>query len=435
VHRFSGRDLKPSAALLVLAGGLFACAPVPRALAPDPEAARLASDHALMALALRFGPLEKGPRFDALRPRLERAGLVPSRVFEDASVWTGARDDEREVGFQGVPLPAQRYAIEVESSPGLPERPGEYRALLRLRRLRQGEFEWRMEESLALGPVRVAALAAAGEALLRLAEAAPAGDARSELRRSLPLTTACLGRAFSLERLSLSATPDGARQLEAEALLHPDWLKETLPRYSDFLKRYVSTLQSSVSLEEPPGSPFWQAALHDGRLTLRFKAMGGALAPLEGPGRRLGDHCTARVSFSMKAGLFRVGLSDLLGELTLVRGPGPLEVRAVFRREPAWRMPFLIEPFVRGSLRRPFEGEGAALAFELSDGDAPTAPTTVTREYRLAVKESWLVRWLGGNVGGAVRDFRAGAEAEADRVTRETFLALREDVRALLAAP
>jgi hypothetical protein len=432
VHRLAGPDPKPSAAALLLIGGLVACATVPRALAPDADVARLAADDVLLALALRFGPLELGPRFAALRPRLARASLVPSRVFDDASVWTEARDEERELGFQGVQLSDQRYAIEVVGRPRSPELSGEYRGLLRLQRLRSGEFEWRMEESLALGQVRTQGLAAAGEALLRLAETAPA-DARAKLRGSLPRTAASLGRVFSLERLSLIDSSDGAWQMEAEALLHPEWLKERMPRYSDFLKRYVSTLRASVSLEDPPGSPFWQAALHDGRLRLRLKLRGGALSPLDGPPRTLGDRCTARVSFAMKAGLFRVGFSDLLADLTLARGPGPLELRAAFRREPSWRMPFLIEPFVRGSLRRPFEGEGAALVFAVRDGDSPEAPASVAREYRIAVKESWLIRWLGGNAAGAVGDFRAGAEAEADRFTRETFLALREDARALLA--
>jgi hypothetical protein len=407
---------------------------VPRALAPDPATARLAADDVLVALATRFGPLEKGPRFAALRPRLARAGLVPSRVFDDASVWTAARGEQRELGFQGVALTDQPYALDVAGSPRAPVRPGDYRGLLRLRRVQRGEFEWRMDETLALGRVRVQALAGAGEALLHLAEAVPTGDARAALRGSLPRTSACLGRVFSLERLTLVATPDGARRVEAEAVLHPEWLEKELPLYADFLRRYVSTLQASVSLEDPPGSPYWRAALHDGRLTLRLGVRGGALSPLEGPARRLGRSGTARVAFTMKAGLFRVGFSDLLGDVTLARGPGPLELRAAFRREPAWRVPFLVEPFVRGSLRRPFEGEGAVFALAVRDGDSPGAPAVVAREYRLAVKESWLLRWLGGNVDAAVRDFRAGAEAQADRLARETFLALREDVRALLAA-
>ena len=217
--------------------------------------------------------------------------------------------------------------------------------------------------------------------------------------------------------------------MEVEARLHPERLKEGLPRYSEFLKRHISTLQVSLSLEDPPGSVFWRAALHDGRLSLSLKLLDGALLPLEEPARRLGDRCTVRAAFSAKAGLFRYGLSDLVGEVTLLRGPAPLGYRATFSREPAWRLPFLIEPFVRGTLRRPFEREGAVFGFTVSNGDSPEAPTTAARDYRLAVKESWLVRWLGGNVSGAVRDFRAGAEAESDRFTRETISALREDVR------
>jgi hypothetical protein len=418
-----------------LLGALGACAPVPRALAPDPAEAQLAADELLAALAARFGPIERGPRFAALRPRLAPAGLVPSRVFDDANIWTKANGQERQLGFQGLPHADGRYSIEVAPSPLAPRRPGEYRGRLGLQRLGPGEFEWRMDETFALGRVRVQALAAAGEALLRLAETAAAGDARPALTRSLPRTAASLGRVWSLDRLSLAAAADDARQVDIEARLHPERLKEHMPRYSEFLERHVSTLRIAVSLEDPPGSVFWQAALHDGRLSLRLKLLDGALLPLEAPARRLGDRCTVRAAFSAKAGIFRYGLSDLVCELTLLRGPAPLGYRAAFRREPDWRLPFLIEPLVRGSLRRPFEHEGAALAFTVSDGDDPKAPSTVAREYRLAVKESWLVRWLGGNASSAVRDFRAGAEAESDRFTRETLLALRDDAVSLLANP
>ncbi len=405
---------------------------MPRALDPDASSARRAADEALLALALRFGPLEMGPRFAGLRPRFARAGLVPSRVFEDASAWTGAEGEQRELGFEGGALGAQRYAIEVTARPRRPAAAGDYSGRLRLQRLRPGEFEWRMEESLALGRVRLAELAAAADVLFRLAEQLPAGDARAALRSSLPRTRASLGRAFSLDRLALSDAPDAARAVDFESTLHPDWLRERSPRYAEFLKRYVATLQGAASLEDPPGTPFWEASVREGRLTLRLRLRDGALLPLAGQPRRLANRCSTRGSFAIKAGPFRVGFRELLGEVTLLRGPQQAGFRAEFHREPDWRVPFLIEPFLRGSLRRPFEREGAELGFVVRDGASAEEPTTAQREYRLAVKESWLVRWLGSNVGSAVSDFRRGAEAESDRFVRDAFLALRADVAALL---
>jgi hypothetical protein len=46
----------------------------------------------VQALADRFGPIDREPGFDALRPKRARAALVPSRVFDDASAWTTRGD-------------------------------------------------------------------------------------------------------------------------------------------------------------------------------------------------------------------------------------------------------------------------------------------------------------------------------------------------------
>jgi hypothetical protein len=61
--------------------------------------------------------------------------------------------------------------------------------------------------------------------------------------------------------------------------------------------------------------------------------------------------------------------------------------------------------------------------------------TVLTGLYRARVRETWILRWLGGMVGGAVDEFRRGAEAEADRFHRECLLALRDDLAALGSAP
>jgi hypothetical protein len=39
------------------------------------------------ALADRFGPVVREPGFDAVRPKLARATLVPSPLFDDTTAW------------------------------------------------------------------------------------------------------------------------------------------------------------------------------------------------------------------------------------------------------------------------------------------------------------------------------------------------------------
>src|SRR5262245_15110191 len=128
--------------------------------------------------------------------------------------------------------------------------------------------------------------------------------------------------------------------------------------------------------------------------------------------------------------MFRYGVQDLEADVRVVGRPGERRFEAVFGQEPGWVIPFLVKPFLRSSLRRPFEGEGASLAYALRENGS--GMTVVSRDYRVAVKESWLVRWLGGNTSEAAASYRVGAEAEADRFSADALLALRADVIRLL---
>ena len=50
----------------------------------------------------------------------------------------------------------------------------------------------------------------------------------------------------------------------------------------------------------------------------------------------------------------------------------------------------------------------------------------------MRVRESWIVKWLGGASATAMSDFRSGAESESDHYSRECLYALRDDVVTLL---
>jgi hypothetical protein len=83
-------------------------------------------------------------------------------------------------------------------------------------------------------------------------------------------------------------------------------------------------------------------------------------------------------------------VSALEAAVTLVREPPEKAFTAHFARPPEWRLPFVIEPFLRRSLRYPFEGDGSSLVFAVQD--QPGGPTRLVREFRLGVRESWIVR-------------------------------------------
>ena len=94
-------------------------------------------------------------------------------------------------------------------------------------------------------------------------------------------------------------------------------------------------------------------------------------------------------------------------------------------------MPFLVETFLDSPLHYPFETPGSE--FELTALEAPGGNLLV-RRYRGRVRETWILRWLGGKVDGAVGDFRRGAEREADLYHRACLLALRDDLASLDAS-
>ena len=411
---------------LLLAGA--SCREASLRLAPTPADAAQPVDLAA-ALAARFGPMEREPSFDALRPRLARAALVPSRVFDDAGAWTRVQGEERTVEFRGGPE-AGRYRMGVCADPPAGSEPGSYRATLRLRRLGAGRFGWRMREELAVGAVRGNELGAALTVLFLAAERASEAEARFTIRQSLPRTTEAFGRLLSLETLRFEAGGDGGTAVTLGIRLRPDGLRATAPRYAAYIDKYATPIRLKAVAGDAAGLVWWEVEMRENLATLRYRVKDGGLAPLRASPRPIPDRLRLRTEYSTKAGIFRMGVDGLEADLSLVHEPREKGFVASFVRPPDWRLPFLIEPFLRGSLRYPFEGDGSFLA--VSVRDQPGEPTLLVYEYRLPVRESWIVRWMGGLTAAAVDEFRRGAEDEADRFAGECLLALRDDLRKLV---
>ncbi|HKC10448.1 MAG TPA: hypothetical protein VKI41_00150 [Vicinamibacteria bacterium] len=425
---------RPPWPLILLGGALglgptAGCGDAARALAPSPPEAQAEGDLLLEALASRFGPLELEPAFAALRPKLLRAAFVPSLVFDDASAWRGGDGDTRAVDFLGS-RGGGRYRLGVRAVAPNPEQPGDYRGRLRLRKVGDGQFEWWMREELAVGDVRAQGLASVLTVLFRGAEGLTGAEAGARVRQALPRTTVALGRLFSLETLTLAPSPSGGAAVTIGLRLSPNGIRAGFPRYAAFLDRYALPMRLRAVVSDAAGERFWEIESAEGRHTLRARIHGGDLAPLEGPLRTLPESLHLQLDYSLKPGLFRLGFRNLETEVTLVREPHDKGFAARFRHPPEWQLPVLVEPLLRSPLRHPFTGQGAFLAVAIRDGP----PSLLVFEYRLEVKESWVLRWLGGSAGSMVGAFRGGAEEEADRFSGEALSALRADVFALFGA-
>ncbi|HEX6807432.1 MAG TPA: hypothetical protein VF118_05555 [Gemmatimonadaceae bacterium] len=393
-----------------------------------------ASDQLLASLAARFGPHDRDARLDALRPRFAKSALVPSKLFRDTSAWTATNGGKRTLVLSGRGTPG-RYALAVAGDAPPPLQPADYRRVMRLTHINNDDYAWNVRDELAVGPITGNQLGDALTALL--AAAGHGGDtaaARTALHHDLPRTTAALGRAVSLDTLRFSANADGGANVHLAGTIHADRLTNTFPRLAHYLSHYVSPTGGEILVFDDANRAWWDAAKRGDTWSLDLRVANGNLAPLRGPPDRMPDRLRVRIDASTRTFIFHVGLANLLGDVTVTRAPNEHAFTATFRTEPDWQLPPLVETMLNAPLERPFQGSGASLTFDIRDGEGQDAPSIIFREYDLAVRESRIMRWLGGLGDAAVEDFRTGAEAEFDRFAGETLSALRADV-AQLAQP
>ena len=391
--------------------------------------ARRHSSELLSSLALRFGPTRRDPVFDRVRPILAAYALAPSRIFGAPGIWTRTSGESRAITFWGA-REGGSYRMAVMANPPRPGSFADYRGEWRLERLRGDEFEWMALEELALGHATLGDLSRFSSALLRGAGSSPPGEAAALLRSELPRTAAALGRLMSLDSLLLRKDAFGCTEVAVEASLHPNDIRAFAPLYARYLDDVLMGTRFEATATDSMGGSWWHAKFWNGRMALRLRTQDGHMVPLSGPPRPMPDSVQVTSAGSSKTGIFRSGYHGLVFNLEFSSAPGEKSLCARFPKAPEWDLPFLVPLLLRGALNRPFEGDGAALAFALEE--TPGEGTVVKRRYRIAVRETWIIRWMGGYVAGAVNEYRRGEE-EADRFTAEALFALRDDVLALLA--
>jgi hypothetical protein len=413
---------------LVLLAILWAVPP-PAARARSQSSGEWSGLRALVdALADRFGPVVREPGFEAVRPRVARAGVVPSPLFDDATAWQTRGESWRAFELAGH-FSGGMYRLGMRAQAPRPVVSGHYRARVRLERISSGRFEWTVSDDLSVGDARAADLAHALDALLRGAEQTADVAARAALTAAFPRASAQFGQLFRIDALTLRRDAGGTTEVRLAVRLTPATLRGSAPHYAEFLTKHAGPLRLSLVVADPTGATWWTLEVADFAWTLRLRVRNGNLAPLEGPAdRTMPDRMRATFDVETRLGRFQVGARRVVADLALTRTPAEKALAATFLREPEWRLPLMVETLLDSPLRYPFESPGTEVAWAIRD--TPDGGL-LTRRYRARIRESWILRWLGGMVNDAVGQFRLDAEREADRFTRACWLALRDDLIAL----
>lgn len=420
------RRARHAAPLLLAAWALTACR-APAVALGTPTVA----DQFLASLAARFGPHDRDARLDALRPRFAKAALTPSRLFRDRSAWTATDHDTRTLTLAGAGTP-DHYRLAITAGAPPPLHPADYRRVMLLTHLGGDDYEWNVRDELGVGAITGADLGRALTALLgSLGGLTGGGGAAGAVRRDLPRTAAALGRLLALDTVRLTPNVAGGTDVRITATIHADRAATTFPHLAHYFAHYVAPTDGDLAVLDDAGRTWWTAAKHDDAITIALRVNDGTLAPLAGPPQRMPDHLRVHIDGSTHTFIFHVGMRDLVGTAVVSRAAHDNGFEVAFQQEPDWKLPPLVEQMLRSPLRRPFEGNGARLSFAIHDGDGALAPTVIVRDYDLTVRESRIMRWLGGLGDAAIEDFRTGAEADFDRFTGEALLALRADVAAL----
>ena len=377
-------------------------------------------------------PAAFGPTAPAARDKISRDALNPSRLHKDESVWTSRPADAvRYLELAARPA-GGRYVFTPQAGAPAPDQTGEGRHVMRLTRVDDGVYQWNTMVEHAVGRVRAADVAAVTTATLARLER-PEPELRRELAATLPRTGAALGRLFSLDAARTAPVGDGSTRVDLRVGLHAERLQAAgLPAFASYVRKYFSTSRLSAEVGDGRGARWAELRSEDNALTVRLRLRDGRLLALDGPARPMPAATELRTSAVTKFSMFDVGATNLVGDLSAVRGAHERGWRVRWHRAPSWKIPLGVRHLINGSLNRPFAGEGMQMALSLRDADV--GQTLLTRRFDVAVQESAIVRWLGGLGSKAMSDLAGRAEAEEDRFVAEALRAMTADIAAALPA-
>jgi hypothetical protein len=406
-----------------------ACADSFRALGPNPAVAEVRAGQLVGALASRYLPVEREPRYDLARVKLAKAALVPSRAFDDTIIWTvrtGATS--RALHIQGAAV-ASHYVLEAKPALAPAVNPGDSRHTISLLRTGGSTFRWDTDVAFALGSLTADDAGAVFNALFTATDGKTPTEIRADYRAIFPAAAAAFGRGFSIDSLTTVPSGPGVTSVSLTLAFHPERLSATYPAFTSYLDRYFRPAKYHFEFVDRSGTPMFDIAGRDRMMTLRYRVAKTGLVALSGLPRPMGDTLQLRADVSMKVKLWTVAFRGLVTDFVITRGAHERAWTIVAQKEPDWDLPLVTERLIRSSLHHPFEGAGAML--RLSMRDTAGGQTMFARRIRLDVQESTIVRFIGSLGAHMMGDISDKVELEEYRFLREGFLAFAADVQGL----
>lgn len=382
------------------------------------------------AFAQRFNNVQRDAKFTRARPLLGSYALVPGRLYRDTSLWTiqNSSDSSQglylEAGFDGT-----RYFFASRDVAPYPRRPGDERHYMRLRKIAPNQYEWITIVDHAVGKLTAPRAGAALGSFLTAFENRPSADLRADIRASFARTARVAGHLFALDTLTTSTAGDGSTSLALALRWIPDSIRAASPAFAAYVDKYIMPTTYRLTITDRAGRTYMRAVGTPGALSIRVRAHKGRLVALDGLPLAIPDSLSVAIDASAKLKIFRVGFSNLVGELTVEREQHVASLFFRFRKEPEWHFPLAIDHLIKTPLRAPFAGRGAEM--RLSTRDDLGAQTMSVRHIRFVVHESAIMRWLGALGATAFGDFEGRAETEENRFLHSLFDALQKDVVAL----
>ena len=423
----------PRSAAFVLAATLLAtaCRPAWDAFGTGPAQAQANGVALAEALHRRFLSVERSPFYSAARAKLGKRALSPSVVFDDTTAWTSRPDAKnRFLMAEGVATPDGHYRFTPRPNAPYPDRLADARHLTQLTKLaRESEFEWRTSVDFALGSMTPADWGTFVRGLFASAEGRNDGDLRADVRSTLPRTTVALGRMFSLDTLHAQRLADGSTALTIFTTVHPGWLKVQFPQYAKFVDKYVSPSAYRIVLRDSRNSRWLDLKADNRWLAIKLRVMNGGLVPLDGAVRPMPDTLQLSMDASTKFSIFTIGFRGMQGSIVFLRSATERGWAMRFDKAPEWQLPLFTGSMLRTPLRRPFEQGGVVGKVSFRTGAG--GQTWLSRDFRVAVQESAVIRFLGGFSGSAFSEFDGPAEQEENKFNAELFQAMRDDLKGL----